>query len=127
MYYFKKEIKGQFEDAIGLVTEKLKVEGFGIITEINITKSFKEKLDVDFPKYQILGACNPGFAHKALSAEPHIGTMLPCNVIVRELDNGNIEVAAVDPIASMSAIKNEDLFGIATEVRDKLKNVIDLL
>ncbi len=127
-YYFNKTFtESTFENVIEKTTEALKKEGFGILTEIDIKATFKKKLDVDFPKYMILGACNPGFAHKALQAENKIGTMLPCNVIVRETDNGEIEVAAVDPIASMMGVENIALAEIAEEVRSKLKKAVDSL
>ena len=107
--------------------EKLKEEGFGILTEIDVKAILKKKLDVDFKKYKILGACNPPLAYKALLSEDNIGTMLPCNVIVKENADGNVEVSAVDPIASMMAVKNESLGPVAEEVRNKLKKVIDNL
>lgn len=123
-YYFSKKITASFEEAISKVTEELKKEGFGILTEIDVTATLKKKLNVDFPKYTILGACNPPFAYRALQAEPKIGTMLPCNVIVQELANQKIEVSAVDPIASMQAIHNPALQAIAEEIQLKLKKVI---
>ncbi|MHB8708056.1 MAG: DUF302 domain-containing protein [Desulfuromonadales bacterium] len=123
-YYFVKNLASSFEKAISDVTEELKKEGFGILTEIDVTATLKKKLNVDFPKYTILGACNPPFAYKALQAEPKIGTMLPCNVIVQELADGTIDVAAVDPLASMQSIQNPKLQGIAEEIRLKLKKVI---
>lgn len=127
-YYFNKVVSTKnFEEAIDQVTVALKKEGFGVLTEINIHDAFKEKLGVDFKKYKILGACNPGFAHKALLAEDKVGVFLPCNVIVEEHDNGDIEVSAVDPIASMGAIKNESLGGLALEVQSKMKTVINSL
>lgn len=126
-YYFSKVLDTSFEEAIDKVTEELKEEGFGILTEIDVKETFKKKLDVDFRKYRILGACNPQLAHKAISAESKIGTMLPCNVIVQETENGKTEVSAVDPVASMSAVENKDLGGIAGEVREKLKTVIERL
>jgi uncharacterized protein (DUF302 family) len=116
-----------FEKAIEKTTAALKEEGFGVLTEIDIKATLKKKLDVDFKKYQILGACNPPLAHKALSSEEHIGLMLPCNVIVQEQDNGKVEVAAVDPVASMQAVENAELGGVATDVRDLLKKVIESL
>ena len=116
-----------FEEAIEKVTEELKKEGFGVLTEINVTDTLKKKIDVDFKKYRILGACNPHFAHKALTAEDKIGVFLPCNVIVEENENGKVEVAAVDPIASMMSVENDSLGGIATEVQQKLKIVIENL
>lgn len=126
-YYFSKIIDDSFEGAIERVTGLLADEGFGVLTTIDVSATLKKKLDVDFQRYTILGACNPGYAHKALTAEDKIGTMLPCNVIVQETPDGKTEVAAVDPMASMMAIENEALGGIATEVREKLKAVIDRL
>jgi uncharacterized protein (DUF302 family) len=124
-YYFSKTVTDDFDTAIYNVTEELKNEGFGILTEIDVKETLKKKLDVDFRKYKILGACNPQFAHQALLAEDTIGTMLPCNVIVQERENGKVEVSAVDPVASMMAIKNEKLGEVANEVREKLKRVIN--
>lgn len=127
-YYFNKVISTKnFDEAIEQVTAALKVEGFGVLTDINIQKAFKEKIDVDFKKYRILGACNPGYAHKALLAEDKIGVFLPCNVIVEEHENGDIEVSTVDPIASMSSIENDNLGEFAVEVQGKMKAVIDAL
>lgn len=126
-YYFAKKLDKDFDTVITDVTEALKTEGFGVLTEIDVSATLKKKLDVDFRKYRILGACNPAYAHKALTEEDKVGTMLPCNVIVQQLDNGQVEVAAVDPIASMSGIHNPTLAGIATEVQAKLKKVIDSL
>ena len=127
-YYFNKTLTNlTFDEVVDKTTQALKEEGFGILTEIDIKTTLKNKLDVDFPNYKILGACNPAFAHKALLAENKIGTMLPCNVIVRETENGSIEVAAIDPIASMISVKNEDLGEIADEVRNKLKKAVDSL
>lgn len=123
-YYFVKNLASSFEKALSDVTEELKKEGFGILTEIDVTATLKKKLNVDFPKYTILGACNPSFAYKALQAEPKIGTMLPCNVIVQELADGTIDVAAVDPLASMQSIRNPQLQGVAEEIQLKLKKVI---
>ena len=126
-YYFSKNIYMDFEEAILKVTDELKKEGFGILTEIDVTATLKKKLDVDFRNYRILGACNPPFAYKALQVEPNIGVMLPCNVILQELEDGKIEVAAVDPLASMQAIQNEELQSVAEEIQLKLKKVIDQL
>ena len=126
-YYFNKTIKGTFEEVIEKVTEGLKEEGFGILTEIDVTATLRKKLDVDFKKYRILGACNPPYAHKALLAEDKIGTMLPCNVIVQEIEEGLIEIAAVNPMASMQAVNNKQLMEIADEITAKLKNVIEKL
>lgn len=126
-YYFSKTIADSFDNAIQKVTEALKAEGFGILTEIDIKATLKKKLDVDFYNYKILGACNPPFAYKALLAEDKIGTMLPCNVIVQEKVAGQVEVSAVDPAASMQAIENEKLADIATEIRARLQKVIEAL
>jgi uncharacterized protein (DUF302 family) len=126
-YYFSKTVNEDFDTAIEKVTGELKKEGFGVLTQIDVQDTLKKKLDVDFRKYKILGACNPKLAHQALLAEDTIGTMLPCNVIVQERDNGKVEVSAVDPVASMMAIKNDSLIGVAMEVREKLNRVIDNL
>ncbi len=126
-YYFSKTLTSSFDDAVLKVTEALKQEGFGVLTEIDVKATLKKKLDVDFKNYKILGACNPSFAYKALQAEDKIGSMLPCNVTVIEQSDGKIEIAAVDPIASMQAVQNESLAGIASEVHNKLKKVIDSL
>lgn len=124
-YYFNKILKDKsFEEAIEQVTNELKKEGFGILTEIDLQKTLKNKLDVDLRKYKILGACNPHFAFKALQSENKIGVFLPCNVIVQEHENKDIEVSVVDPIASMIAVENEDLGAMANEVQQKLKQVI---
>ncbi len=123
-YHFSKIVHDDFDTAIDNVTEELKKEGFGILTEIDVKETLKKKLDVDFRQYKILGACNPHFAHQALLAEDSIGTMLPCNVIVQERENGKVEVSAVDPVASMMAIENKKLGEVANEVREKLKKVI---
>lgn len=124
-YYFSKTIDQSFEDAIIRVTEELKKEGFGVLTEIDVKATLKKKLDVDFRNYRILGACNPPFAYQALQAEPHIGLMLPCNVVVQEADNGKTLVSAIDPIASMQAVENESLGKVAERVRAKLKKVVE--
>ncbi|WP_025663208.1 DUF302 domain-containing protein [Aquimarina megaterium] len=126
-YYFNKIVNGTFENVIDKVTKELKEEGFGILTEIDVTETLKKKLDVDFKKYRILGACNPPYAHEALQAEDKIGTMLPCNVIVQEIEAGVVEVAAVNPMASMQAVENEKLEKIADEITAKLENVIEKL
>jgi uncharacterized protein (DUF302 family) len=124
-YYFSVTLDLPFEEAIARVMEVLQAEGFGVLTEIDVRATLKKKLGIDFRNYRILGACNPPFAHRALEAEDKIGTMLPCNVIVQERSEGGVEVAAVDPIASMQAIENPDLADIAMQVRAKLKQVID--
>ncbi|AMV70654.1 hypothetical protein DBW_0254 [Desulfuromonas sp. DDH964] len=126
-YVISKTVAGSFDQAIARVTEELGKEGFGILTEIDVQATLKKKLDVDFRQYRILGACNPPFAYRALQAEAHIGVMLPCNVIVQEYEDGRVEVAAVDPIATMQAIDNADLADIAIQVRGKLRQVIDSL
>jgi uncharacterized protein (DUF302 family) len=126
-YYFTKRINEDFDTAIAKVTEELKKEGFGILTEIDVQATFKKKLDIDFKKYRILGACNPNFAFEAIQAEDKIGTMLPCNVIVQEQEDGTVEVSAVDPVASMVSVQNSSLASIASEVREKLNRVINNL
>jgi len=126
-YYFSKILPVTFDQAILRVTEELKKDGFGILTEIDVTGTLKKKLGVDFRKYRILGACNPNFAYQALQKEAHIGTMLPCNVIVQETEDGRIEVAAVDPLVSMQGIENPELAQVAGEVQARLKGVIDRL
>ena len=124
-YYFSRIVDFPFDVAISRITEELNKEGFGILTEIDVKATLKKKLDVDFRDYKILGACNPTFAYKALQAERMIGTMLPCNVIIQDAGDGKTEIAAVDPVASMAAIENPELEGIAGTVRSKLKKVID--
>jgi len=126
-YYFSKTLNVSFEEAVARVTEELKKGGFGVLTEIDVKETLKKKLNVDFRKYRILGACNPPFAYKALQAEDKIGLMLPCNVIVQELSGGKVEVAAIDPVASMAAIDNPKLRDVGEQVRAKLKAVIDNL
>ncbi len=126
-YYKAKKVSYNFDEAIEKVTSELKEEGFGILTEIDVKETLKKKLDVDFRKYKILGACNPPYAHKALQAEDKIGTMLPCNVIVQETDDGKVEVAAVNPMESMKAVQNDQLGEIATEITNRLNRVIDKL
>ncbi len=124
-YYFSKKLKMPFDRAIEHVTQALAAKGFGILTTIDVRATIKKKLDIDFRPYTILGACNPQFAHKALQIEDKVGTMLPCNVVVQEIGNGEIEVSAVDPVASMSAIENTKLAAIAGEVRSLLKLAVD--
>lgn len=127
-YYFSKTLKGiSFEDAVNRVTEKLKEEGFGVLTDIDMQATLKKKLDVDIQKYRILGACNPPFAYKAMQAEDKIGLMLPCNVIVQEKASDTIEVSAIDPVASMHAVNNTELAYVADEVQAKLSRVIEAL
>lgn len=123
-YYIEKEINMKFEDAVEKVKADLKTIGFGVLTEINIHEKFKEKLDVDFRKYTILGACNPPLAYKALQQEDKIGTLLPCNVILQEKEKDKINVAAIDPVESMQAVKNDEVKEIAKEVRALLADFI---
>ncbi|MGA1820320.1 MAG: DUF302 domain-containing protein [Thermoplasmatota archaeon] len=126
-YHFTKDVEMDFDKAVERVEEELKKEGFGVLTEIDVKATLKKKLDVDFRNYRILGACNPPFAHQALLSEPNIGLMLPCNVVVQEMDRNIIRVSAIDPIASMMAVQNDSLGGIAVQVQEKLKRVIESL
>jgi len=123
-YYIAKETSYGFDEAIEKVTEELKKEGFGVLSEIDIQEKLKEKLDVDFRKYKILGACNPPSAYKALQSENKIGTMLPCNVIVQELSPNKVEIAAVNPVASMMAVDNPGMEEVANEIKERLEKVI---
>jgi len=124
-YYFSKAIDLPFDEAIQRVTDELKKEGFGVLTEIDVKTTLKKKLDADFRDYRILGACNPPLAHQALQSESHIGLMLPCNVVVQEGENGGTIVSAIDPVASMQAVENETLGEVAEQVRGKLQKVIE--
>lgn len=126
-YYFSTKVQAPFDEAVAKVTAALAERGFGVLTTIDVKATMKKKLDADMPAYTILGACNPGFAFKALQAEDKIGTMLPCNVIVREAGDGAVEVAAVDPIASMQAVGNSQLGEIAGEVQAMLRETIESL
>lgn len=127
-YYFVKTLSDtNFDDAVAHATQALQKEGFGILTEIDVKATMKKKLGKDFREYRILGACNPSMAWQALQAEEHIGTMLPCNVIVQQRENGDVEVAAVDPVASMQAVDNPKLGSVAADVRDTLKQIIERL
>ena len=126
-YYFAKVLELSFDEAMQAVTDALKREGFGILTQIDVRATLKEKLGVEFPEYRILGACNPPFAHRALTSESRIGLMLPCNVIVRKTEAGTVEVAAVDPVASMAAVDNSELGAVADQVREKLRAVVESL
>jgi uncharacterized protein (DUF302 family) len=126
-YYYGKKIDLGFDEAIETVTAELKKEGFGVLTEIDVSATLKKKLDADFKPYRILGACNPEFAHQALQQEDKVGVMLPCNVIVEQHEDGSVEISAVDPVASMQAIDNSELTKIAGEVRARLRKVIDAL
>jgi len=123
-YYYSKAMRTGFEEAVSRVIKALKEEGFGVLTDIDVKDILKKKLDVDFRNYRILGACNPPFAYKALQVEDKIGTMLPCNVIVQETADGDVEVAAVDPVASMKAIDNAALKEVAEAIKEKLKGAV---
>jgi uncharacterized protein (DUF302 family) len=126
-YYFAKTLPLGFDEAIRRTTDALKQEGFGIITEIDVQDTLKKKINVDFRKYRILGACNPALAYEALQIEDKVGTMLPCNVVVQDVGHGRVEVAAIDPLASMQAIDNGRLEQAATQVRAKLRKVVESL
>lgn len=126
-YYYARTLGETMEEAERRVREALAREGFGVLTEIDVAGTLKKKLDVDFRPYKILGACNPDFAHQALNLEDKIGTMLPCNVILQAVDGGEVEVAAVDPVASMRGVENEELGSVAGEVRARLRRVVDSL
>ncbi len=126
-YHFSRQLTLSMADAEKRVVARLSEEGFGVLTEIDVQATLKKKLGVEFTPYKIIGACNPHFAYQALQVEPHIGTMLPCNVILRGTTEGSVEVSAVDPLASMQAIDNTALGAVATQVRDKLKRVIESL
>lgn len=126
-YYFNRKVEGAFDEVEERTRASLKKEGFGVLTEIDVKETLKKKLDVDFRRYKILGACNPTFAYKALMTEDKIGTMLPCSVIIQETDGGDVEVAAIDPKASMQAIQNPDLGDVANKVREKLRRVVENL
>jgi len=126
-YYFAKTLETDFETAVRRATEALKQEGFGVITQIDLKETFKKKLGVDFRDYRILGACNPHLAHEALQIEDKVGTMLPCNVVVQDVGGGNVEIAAIDPVASMMAIENAQLTRAAEQVREKLRKAIERL
>lgn len=127
MYYINKKLRLSFSDAEKKVRDELQKEGFGILTEIDVKEKFREKLNIEFRQYKILGACNPPYAYKALNAEDKIGTMLPCNVIIQESGDNEVEVAAIDPLTSMKAVNNDKLMEIAGEIRNKLEKVISLL
>ena len=126
-YYLEKTLRMPFEEAVARTTDALKREGFGIITQIDVRETLKTKLGVDFPAYRILGACNPTLAYEALKLESKVGTMLPCNVVVRDAGGGDTEIAAIDPVTSMHAIDNPELKRAAAKVREKLQKVVDQL
>lgn len=123
-YYIPAKLHQPFDAAIEKVESALKAEGFGVLTRIDVRQTLKDKIGADFRPYTILGACNPKLAHEALLLEDKVGTMLPCNVVVQHLDNGEVEVAAIDPVASMQAIGNPELAKAASVVRDKLSRAI---
>lgn len=125
-YYFSTKMKHtSYEDAISLVTEELKKEGFGVLTQIDMKDTLKKKIDADIRPYIILGACNPQFAHQGLQVEPKLGAFLPCNVVVEELEDGQVEVSMVDPVAMVSPIKNEELHKFALEIRERVERIIE--
>jgi uncharacterized protein (DUF302 family) len=126
-YYTNKTVEGNFDEVIEKVTEALKEEGFGVLSDIDVKETLRNKLDVDFRKYRILGACNPPNAHKALTTEPNIGLMLPCNVVVQETENGKVDVSAIDPNASMAAVENPELEEVASFIKNKLEKVVNSL
>lgn len=126
-YYNSKTVTLSFETALESLASELKKEGFGILTEIDVRETLRKKLDVDFRKYKILGACNPPFAHKALLAEENIGVLLPCNFVVQELSSGEVSISAVNPLVSMQAVQNEALMPVATEIAEKLERVLSAI
>jgi uncharacterized protein (DUF302 family) len=126
-YYLSKILYMSFDDAVARVTTELEKKGFGVLTEIDVREALKKKLDVNFKKYKILGACNPFFAYKALQVEDKIGTMLPCNVIVQEISEGVVEVAAIAPVASMQVIDNTELRSVAEQVQAMIEKMIEAL
>ena len=126
-YYISAKLQVPFDDAIARTEAALKIEGFGVISRIDIQQTLKSKIDVDFRPYTILGACNPTLAHEALQLEDKVGLMLPCNVIVQQSGSDEVEVAAIDPVASMQAIRNPELMKAAAVVRDKLERAIERL
>ncbi len=123
-YYINRLLQFTFDEAVSRTKEALRAEGFGVLTEINVQETLKAKIGVDYSSYVILGACNPALAHEALQLENKVGTMLPCNVVVRDAGNGQTEVAAIDPVASMLAIDNPALKEAAQNVRSKLERVV---
>ena len=126
-YYTNKTVEGNFDEVIERVTNALQEEGFGVLSDIDVSETLKKKLDVDFRKYRILGACNPPNAHRALKAEPNIGLMLPCNMVVQETEDGKVDVSAIDPNASMAAVENPKLKEVADFIKTKLEKVVNSL
>lgn len=126
-YYLSRMLPVAFDEAVARTLDALKKEGFGVITEIDVKQTLKEKIGIDFPSYRILGACNPALAYEALKLESKVGTMLPCNVVIRDAGNGQTEVAAIDPVASMQAIDNPELKRAAQQIRAKLSRVVEQL
>jgi len=126
-YYISKTINADFDQAINDVSEKLKEVGFGVLTRIDINEKLKEKLNVDFRKYTILGACNPSFAYEALQLESKLGVLLPCNVIVQEVGEGKVEVSAVNPLVAMESTNNKELLGMASEVHNRMLKMLESL
>ena len=124
-YYFSTEVSMPFNQAVERAEQELKKEGFGVLTDIDVRQTLKKKINADYPPYRILGACNPQFAHRALLAENKIGTMLPCNVVVQEIQPGQVEISAIDPMASMQAVENPELVETARIIREKLERVIN--
>jgi len=124
-YVLQRQVEHDFSTTVEKVTAVLAKEGFGVLTQIDVKATLKKKLDVDFRNYLILGACNPQYAYQALQAEPWIGSMLPCNVVVQEFEDGRVELASVDPLASMQAVANPALKEIAGIIRAKLRQVIE--
>lgn len=123
-YHFSKTVSLPFDKAVAATTDALKSHGFGVLTQIDVKDTLNKKIGVDFRPYLILGACNPRLAYEALTLEDKIGTMLPCNVVVQQREGGTVEISAVDPVASMSAIRNEKLGAVAGKVRELLKQVV---
>lgn len=126
-YYYSRQLNKPMDEVEAMLRANLAQEGFGVLSDIDVQATLKKKLGIDSPPYKILGACNPQFAHRAMQVEPRIGVMLPCNVILRALEDDTVEVAAVDPVASMQAIANPELQEVAGQVREKLRRVVDSL
>lgn len=126
-YFLVRNVDYSFDEAIERVTDELKKEGFGVLTEIDVKETLKKRIDVDFRKYKILGACNPKFAHQALSVESQLGVLLPCNVVVQEMENGKVIVSAMNPSVAMKVVDNPEMEEIAEAVSDKIKNALNNL